>query len=178
MFDQKKLRIAAFRIEAIRRNIPKEIPEERVEEYHRLIDELEAASDEDLSPFRIPADEVKPKRVSIPIFLNGGPPPQPVFSEKKYCDHNLFSRQIEGLWCCVQSIQANPSAPVHRPNDYWNMSDAELEQLAKKYGMGEFGHQNWAKSRQTIIKISTDSGIFSTCCSIGFGRQCTICAIL
>ena len=151
MVDPKTFKMAAFRLEALRRGIPDEITEDHVIEYHRLLRELQDASGEDLSVFRIRDDEVQRRIVRSLITVLGAPAPPPVYTQKKHCDRNLFSRQVEALWCCVQHLQSDPNAPPPHPKDYWNMSDAELEQLAKKYGMGEFGHQNWAKSRQTII---------------------------
>ena len=159
--NPKTFKMAAFRLEALRRGIPDDITEDHVIEYHRLLRELQDSSGEDLSVFRIRDDEIQRRLVRSLITVLGAPAPPPVYTQKRHCDRNLFSRQVEALWCCVQHLQSDPNAPPSHPKDYWNMSDAELEKLAKKYGMGEFGHQNWAKSRQTIISqlVMRDQGL-------------------
>jgi hypothetical protein len=152
MVDPKTFKMAAFRLEALRRDIPEDITEDHVVEYHRLLRELQEASGEDLSAFRISDNEVQKRLVRSLVTFLGAPPPPPIYTEKKHCDRNLFSRQVEALWCYVQHLQADPNAPPPDPKDYWKMSDADLEKLAKKHGMmGAFGHQNWAKTRRDII---------------------------
>lgn len=124
--------MAVFRVEALRRDIPEDITEDHVIEYHRLLRELQDASGEDLSAFRIRDDEVQRRIVRSLITVLGAPPPPPQYTQKKHCDRNLFSRQVEALWCCVLHLQSDPNAPPPHPKDYWKMSDAELEQLAEK----------------------------------------------
>jgi len=51
--------LAQPRLDALRNNIPNWIDEERVKEYHSIVEALEAASGEDLAAFPIPESEMK-----------------------------------------------------------------------------------------------------------------------
>lgn len=154
MRDDRKFRIASTRLAALRGNIPKEIPENLVTEYHALLDELQDASEEDLSAFRIAPAELKQKSFIVPMFVTGGPPPTPILSDERICDSNLFARQVNALGHYLTAIQQSPRTPTQpeSPTDYWSMSTSELEDLAHKYQIGGYGYSvHGGVDRQTII---------------------------
>src|SRR5258708_6911051 len=61
MADQQQWALAWAKSSALQRNIPSEVDRTRVAEYHQILADLQAASGEDLSHFRIPDSEVKPQ---------------------------------------------------------------------------------------------------------------------
>ncbi len=65
MADSKKLTIALTQLEVMTRNIPDDVPEDRVTEYHTILGDLESSLEEDLSAFRIPQNDVKPTPISF-----------------------------------------------------------------------------------------------------------------
>ena len=77
MIDDKRFSVAWARFDALRRNIPPWLKTEQVAEYHSIVDGLQEASGEDLSAFRIPDDQIKPRitavsRGAIPATLAPG----------------------------------------------------------------------------------------------------------
>jgi hypothetical protein len=65
MDDTKKWALARARFDALRNNLPSRIDRELVKEYHLILDALHDASDEDLSHFRIPENQLKPQVVGV-----------------------------------------------------------------------------------------------------------------
>lgn len=135
MLNPQQWNVAFSQLDALRRNIPRSVPEARVEEYHAILHSLQVASrDENLVGFRVPESELKPIVVSARRGTRRSPG-HATYSKSKYCDASFFRRQVEALWQYVQRTQPQTSADrtnVDKPKDYWAMSDGELEQLAAK----------------------------------------------
>jgi hypothetical protein len=133
MPDSKKLTIALTQLEVMRRNIPDDVPEERVNEYHAIVADLESSLEEDLSAFRIPQNDVTPTPISFrPAPYSRRRPATVRYSTTKYCDRDIFLRKIEGLTLYIQKRRPQPEA---NPKDYWSMSDTQLDELATKYNI-------------------------------------------
>lgn len=133
MADSRKLTIALTQLDVLRRNIPGEVPEETVNEYHAILTAIETSLGEDLSAFRIPQSEVTPRIVSTRRAAYGRPGSGgATYSRTKYCEGELFSRKIEGASRYLQKIQSQP--PIDS-KDYWSMSNDVLERLAEQYNI-------------------------------------------
>ena len=63
MDDYKKWNLAAARFVGFANNVPNIVNENRVNEYHSIVDALQEASGENLSAFRISAEELKQKTI-------------------------------------------------------------------------------------------------------------------
>jgi hypothetical protein len=59
------------RLSSLRRNVPKDISESVVNEYHAIVDELEPGCG-NLAGFRIKDTEVKPKIIPMPFYVCQG----------------------------------------------------------------------------------------------------------
>ena len=76
--------------------MPNSIEEKHVAEFHGIVDLFRDATNEDVSPFRIPDAELKP----IPVSARRGTrrsPGQVWYSDEKYCDRDLMLRKIATL---------------------------------------------------------------------------------
>jgi hypothetical protein len=156
MTDSRQFSIARVRLDALRKQIPPSIDESRVADYHSIVDALEASSGEVLKDFRIPDHEIKPKVVSAVRGSYRGGPGRVTHSDKKYCDHGYFTRQVEALWQHVQTLRTTATPPTSEHKDYWSMDDAELERLAATYHIPSVGRtgehsEHWYVDRPTII---------------------------
>lgn len=114
MVDERQWKIALAKFEAFRENAPTYYREETVAQYHEIIAALEAASGESLEMFEIPAERMKPQIISARRGGYGGRPGSATYSKDKYCDPSFFSSQTDGLWRYLQSLNAQPSAPINR----------------------------------------------------------------
>ena len=131
MLDLRKWAAARARLEALKNNIPNWIDQERVNDYHGIVDALEAASGEDLRDFRIPPAEVKPRIASVQRGGFGGYPGRTNYTSRSYCDDGFFRRQIEGLWKYIQVVsQTQPRASSQSEVNYSLLSDDQLQELA------------------------------------------------
>jgi hypothetical protein len=119
--DNPKFALASAHLDTLRKNLETITPEDRVREYGSVVDDLEDASGEDLSPFRT-----------------------------KYYDTNLFACQIDAL-CYYLSRVLDAASADRNSTDYWSMTDAELEARARKYNIGSFGDQPGNINREIII---------------------------
>jgi len=133
MLNQQQWNVAFAQLDALRKNMPRSVTEARVAEYHAILHALQVASrDESLVNFRVPDSEVKPivlsARRGTRRFAGHA-----TYSKEKYCDAEFFKRQVEALWRYIQGTQAQSQTgkgDVGKQNDYWSMTDGELEQLA------------------------------------------------
>ncbi len=159
MRDNKQWDVAWAQIAALRNNIPSEINEVRVNEYHSILDAFQLASDSaaNLHSFRVSASEMKPKVTS---FRKGTRrlPPITRYSKEKYCKREYFVRQVEGAWSCLSQFQANglDVRAMSGQMDYWAMPDRELEKLALKYHIPSVARtgpnlEHWYVDRVRII---------------------------
>jgi hypothetical protein len=98
--------MACARLDVLRKNIPSSLDETRVNEYHAIVDALEAASGENFSQFRIPDNEIKPKLLQVRRRGFNGSPGSASYSDKKYCERNFFTRQIEALWQYLEALKS------------------------------------------------------------------------
>jgi hypothetical protein len=125
-----KFSVASSRLNALRRNIPKEVSEDLVGNYHAIVDDLQAGCGEDLSSFRIDDGDLEKKIIPMPFVLGGGAPmPAPFYTDKRFCDTNLFTRQIEALSDYLRSLPGTPTAST---TGYSKLSDDDLQELAFK----------------------------------------------
>jgi hypothetical protein len=80
------------RLSALRKHIPELPNESDVRDYNLIIRGFEEElGDPEISSFEILSNTLKPR------FLMGGPA-EAVFTDTKFCDKGLFTRQVEGLW--------------------------------------------------------------------------------
>jgi|SRR5579871_3240975 len=105
MDDERKWHLAWAELRAFQKNLPTTIEENHVTEFHAILDRLREASGEDITPFRIPAAEVRPKE--IPLMRSDYPgvgQPAPMFTDKKFCDRNLMLRRIDSVFGYFDSL--------------------------------------------------------------------------
>jgi hypothetical protein len=156
MIDAKKWALARARFDALRKNVPKEVDRSRIDEYHQILDGLQQASGEDLSTFRIPESEVKPRIVGA-VPGTRSHPGRLLYGHEE-CDESFFARQIESLANYLGTIEAPKRETDHTggPVDYWSINDRELEQLAIKYNIPPISRagaqgEHWYIDRDRII---------------------------
>jgi len=81
------------RLISLRKNLPSYTKESVAHEFNSMVHQLEEElQDPEIASFRIPESDIKPRIVS---FVPGR---QVNYSEDKYCDNQLFKRQVDGLW--------------------------------------------------------------------------------
>jgi hypothetical protein len=77
-----------------------------VAQFHEIVTALEEAYAVDLSAFRIPDAEVKPRIVGVsPAPRSGRFPARRQMSDRRYCDEQFALRQMEGIVFYFQSLQ-------------------------------------------------------------------------
>lgn len=154
MRDARKWKLGLVQFQALRANIPTLISEKVVQEYHAVLDLLAAASEEDFNAFRIPRAEVKP-RVTGGRVGSHRHPGQTIYSKDNFCEDNFFKRKIDSLSRYLPAVEESFRTSAIPPTtaDYYELSDDQLEQLAIKYKMEEYGQSHGkAISRDAIIK--------------------------
>ncbi len=134
MHDYKKWNLAAARFVGFANNTPNTVNENRVNEYHSIIDALQEASGENLSAFRISAEELRPKTIRGQVGLIGYPR-HTEYSAEKYCDNGYFARQLHGLAGYLKHIRNEHTAPATPYVSYRTLSDSDLRDLAASYGI-------------------------------------------
>jgi hypothetical protein len=157
MLDQRQWTLGILKLQSLKAKIPTSLSVARVDEYHEILRLLESGSGEDLSTFRIPDTEMKP-RVSWSRMGIGSRPGHTEYSKEKYADKGYFERQIDTVSRYVQkleSIQSN--TPKSESKDYWSLSDGDLEALASKYNIQGYGYANM----RTAPSIGTSSSRLS-----------------
>jgi hypothetical protein len=96
MDQARKWNLAWSHLDAFEKHMPTSIEEKHVAEFHGILDLFHDATGEDVSPFRIPEEELK--KVSVAARLaTRRTPGQVWYSDKKYCDHDLMLRKIATL---------------------------------------------------------------------------------
>jgi hypothetical protein len=150
MRDEKKWPLAQARFESFRKHIPHSIGAERVREYHDVLELLQAAVNEDLSIFRIPDSEMRPVVTGFQMATYRNPRGGKTYSDKVFCDDGYFRRQIDGLAAYLLSIESRQTEP-RTGNDYWSMSDSELEALASRFHIEGYGFATGHIDRNIII---------------------------
>jgi hypothetical protein len=137
MLNQQQWDVAFAQLDALHRNIPSFVDEARVQEYHAIVHALQVAScDENIVTFRVPANEIRPKVVSV---APGGRRfrGHVNYSDKKYCDNNFFERQLDALWNYVQRYQHREQKVTTKKDiDYESLTDFDLAGLAVDRRLG------------------------------------------
>ena len=105
MDDDRRWHLAWAKLEAFKKNLPSNIEEKHVSEFHEVLDLLASASGEDVAPFRIPDSEVKPRAMrmmSSDFGSHSGPNVR--YTHERYCARELMVRQIDEVIGYFQRI--------------------------------------------------------------------------
>lgn len=136
MQDQRAFASAWARFESFRENLPTyAVRQESITQYHRLLEELQASSGENLEAFKIPDDQIKPQPTGFQRGGYSGRPGRTFYTSDKRCDHNYFSMQMDGLWSFLQKTvvthdsSKSPRQPSHGHSLYVeNMYGSSIQQ--------------------------------------------------
>jgi hypothetical protein len=110
--SERSLPQALARFEGFKKNIPSFLRENLVTEYHSIVDDLAAATGEDLAAFEIGADEVKHKVIGSRRGPYGGGRGSVTYSSDKYCDDDRFQAQVDALAEYLESAGHRRNATV------------------------------------------------------------------
>jgi hypothetical protein len=111
MDDVRKMSLAFAQFDAFRNHPPRAFDEDAVAQFHQIVTALGEAFEEDLSSFRIPDSQMKPRVVSAgPMRARPGRRPTGgrKMSEKRYCDDRFMRRKIEGIVYYFKNLQPPP----------------------------------------------------------------------
>lgn len=97
---------------ALKSNLPVSVEEKHVAEFHTILKLLFEATAEDTSVFRIPEEDVKPRLISV-VRASFRAPGRSTYSDKKFCDRNLFLRRIEAVYTYFNGIQGPAGKPKY-----------------------------------------------------------------
>jgi hypothetical protein len=111
MDDFRKWHLAFAQLDAFANNLPPSVSEKNVAEYHAILDLIHDATSEDVSAFRIPLDDVKPRVIEVRRRSYSGRGGGAVYGTDKYCDRNLMVRKLES----VRGYFARISPPQEPP---------------------------------------------------------------
>jgi hypothetical protein len=112
MDDDRKWHLAWAQLDAFSKNLPTYVEEKHVVEFHSLLNLLHEATGEDVSPFRIPDNEVKPKPTgALRPSYSGRSPGAIAYSTKKYCDRDLMLRKIDAVYGYFKRLDQPPPPP-------------------------------------------------------------------
>ena len=112
MDDYRKWHLAWAKLDAFSKDLPTAITENHVAEFHTILDLLHEASREDVSPFRIHDDAMKPRVISVEMGNDfTGRPGRTNYSRERFCDQNLLIRRINEVRNYFERI----SPPAERP---------------------------------------------------------------
>jgi hypothetical protein len=106
MHDLKSWHLAwaRFSFSALTAHPPRSWDASAVGQYHEIVSALEeASSGDDLSLFRIPQSEMKPRLLSVQRIARSGIPGRVNYSKVLYCDEQYARRQMEGIAAYFQS---------------------------------------------------------------------------
>ena len=110
MTDDRKWHVAWAKFSAFRAHLPDSVGDDEVGRFHGIVKMLEEASGEDLSDFRIPDSVMKP----VPVSFSRGTMRRPghvTMSEKRYCNHQFFQQQVDGIVFFFESLKP----PLQKP---------------------------------------------------------------
>lgn len=110
MDADRKWHLAWAQLDAFKKNLPGSVEEKHVTEFHAILMMLQEASGEDVSPFRIPDDELRRAITSIRRGTRRFPS-RASYSKEKHCDPNLMSRQIDAVYGYFKRLQPPPGEP-------------------------------------------------------------------
>jgi hypothetical protein len=107
--NTSKQGLAWARFQALRSNSPNWWDERDVSQFHEIVSALEGAYAVNLSSFRIPNAELKPRIVGVQRAPRSGRfPARRQMSDKRYCNEQFARRQMEGIALYFQSLQPPP----------------------------------------------------------------------
>jgi hypothetical protein len=105
--NQQSLALARF--EALRIHQPKSWDEGAVSTFHEIVASLEDAFGVDLSAFRVPAANMKPRTLGgSRAPYSGRFPARKHLSVQLYCDEVVIRRHIDGIVLYFQKLQPAP----------------------------------------------------------------------
>ena len=110
MEDQKKMRTVAIRLRGFRSHVAGSVTQRIVDEYHSILSEVEEASEQNLASFRISSVLLEPRELSE-VRRKRSTDCSPQFTEKKYCDRELFHRVLDRLWIWIE--ERDVELPAH-----------------------------------------------------------------
>ena|ERR1700733_275077 len=142
------------RLNALRNNLPNYTKESVVREFNSMVEQLEEElQDPEIASFRISESDIKPRIVS---FVLGG---RVNYSEDKYCDNQLFKRQIEGLWeYLVDShvIESDNPEPQSKPQKGSRSHTINFYGDVKAGAIQQGDHNTAATTYQTDVRQVVD----------------------
>lgn len=106
MTDDKKWALGWAKFDALYKNLPKHPTEDVVRDFHQILDLIQEASGEDLSPFRIPEPRIQPHVVSFNVVSG-----KQQLSSTRYCDRDYFLAQMDGVRGYFENLRPRPERP-------------------------------------------------------------------
>lgn len=130
MSEKQQWKLAVSRFAGFASNLPMWVDEEHVAQYHSIIVDVEKASGEDLSHFKIPDKKLRPKVAQAQLGV-GGHPGHVRYTDKKFCDTGYFRSQVEGLAHYLNSMRGDVSGHEVPTNEdtYRSLTDHQLEEI-------------------------------------------------
>lgn len=151
MLDHQKWKIAVARFTGYCANLPPFPKTEDVDDYHAIVAALEQASGQDLSNFKIPAEKLKPKIISVrPAPYRGGRGGA-TYSQDNYCDSNFFQSQIAALKHFLPSMEADGPKTQYDDLHDWQLEELMVQRGIKPQRVIENGRQVYKADRNYII---------------------------
>ena len=92
MTEDKKWALAWAKFEAMYKNLPREVTENYVRDFHEILDLLQQASGEDLASFRVPGSRVQPIVTSFNMISG-----RQTYSDVRYCERAYLLTQMDGV---------------------------------------------------------------------------------
>lgn len=111
MDNDRKWHLAWAQLDAFAKNLPPSVTEAHVRQFHGYLDLLHESTGEDISPFRISEEDVKPHIMSLRRSAFGRPTPPAMYSKEKYCERNLMSQKLDAVYNYFKNIQPPPESP-------------------------------------------------------------------
>jgi hypothetical protein len=101
---------------------------DNVARYHTVIADLEQAYGIDLTSFRVPDGEMRPRLIGITRApLSGRFPARKQYSKESFCDEGLMQERIEGIYLYLQSIESQIVIDRSAPDAWSKAGDGRAE---------------------------------------------------
>ena len=119
------------RLSSLRKNLPSWTTEAVAREFNSMVQQLEdELQDPEIASFQIADRDIKPRIVSVAPGRGAN------YSKDKYCDNQLFKRQVDGLWEYLidskviegDAPQSKPKRPAQAINIYGNVTGSTIQQ--------------------------------------------------
>lgn len=107
--NQIRLAEAYARINALKAHLPEAyvVEQKYVEEFHEVLSVLEQESCADLSKFRIPESEVRPRVISVRRMRGSV-----TYSDRSYCERSFLMMRIDGILGFFSLQMATPKTAI------------------------------------------------------------------